>query len=220
MIEITNKRIYKILSLITLSLGIYISFLTASRSGLVFTGFIGVIYWMFIFDKFNKSFRIIKFIFTLCFILIVSKLVFETYSNSYLRNRVEQSSVNGDSRILIAEKALNVFFDHPLTGVGPGQFSLYSSKYVYTHNSFLEAATNLGILGLLLVGFLFFLPIFKTLKKRNFKISSLRLTSLLYFVFFMFYNFFYVFYWSVPEMMFFFLSIHLLKENLVIRNNQ
>ena len=110
-----------------------------------------------------------------------------------------------------------MFLDHPFTGVGPAQFSLYEKSVGgnYSHNSYLEAASNLGLVGLCLVSLLFFLPMYKTLKKRYFKISSLRFLSMLYFFSFLIYNHFYVFYWSAPEMMFFFLSTHILEENRI-----
>ncbi len=44
------------------------------------------------------------------------------------------------------------FGDHPLTGIGTGSFAHTNPIGIYPHNAFLEAASELGLPGLLLVG--------------------------------------------------------------------
>lgn len=66
-----------------------------------------------------------------------------------------------EARIRIMEKAVRVFADNPITGVGAGQFENYGNenasgaeKWRVTHNVWLQVATELGIVGLMLFGFL------------------------------------------------------------------
>ena len=65
-----------------------------------------------------------------------------------------------EARIKIMEKGLQVFVDNPLTGVGAGQFQNYddhssdADKWRVTHNVWLQVATELGIFGVVIFGFL------------------------------------------------------------------
>lgn len=214
LVELKRSKIYVLLSFVTLGLGIYISFLTASRSGFLFTTLIGVIYWLFIFNKTGKSFRIQRFLLILLVIAFASQKIYETYSSSYLKNRVERANENGDSRVGLAKDALNVFFDHPFTGVGPAQFAFYGkfNRGSYSHNSYLEAATNLGVVGVFLLILLLFSPLVKAFKEKKSRLPSLRLLNILFFFCFILYNNFYVFYWSSVEMMFFFITTQILLK--------
>jgi O-antigen ligase len=62
-------------------------------------------------------------------------------------------------RRLLLDQAVTVFLDHPLTGVGMGQFQNYDApglrtRWHETHNVLLQVATDLGILGLAVFVFL------------------------------------------------------------------
>lgn len=68
------------------------------------------------------------------------------------------------TRVIRAEVAIAMFREHPFTGVGIGgfdqEFNLYESERGdYPHNLFLEVAAELGLLGLLLITLLLFIPI-------------------------------------------------------------
>jgi O-antigen ligase len=58
------------------------------------------------------------------------------------------------ARIELMEEAWNVFLDHPVLGIGLGQFVNYDPSgrreaWNVTHNALLQVATELGVLGLL-----------------------------------------------------------------------
>ncbi len=57
-----------------------------------------------------------------------------------------------NGRYQIWSEAWTAFGDHPLTGIGTGSFSQIDPVGIYPHNIFLEAAAELGLVGLLLVG--------------------------------------------------------------------
>ena len=205
LIELKKRRILIILSIFTTLLAIYVSFYTASRSGMLFTAVPAVIYWMFIFEISTSSYlKFLKNTFVFIAIIFISQKVYDIYSNSYLKKRVEYGAYQQDGRVSLANDALNVFIDHPFIGVGPAQFAFYGDyqRGSYSHNSFLEAATNLGIIGLALVIILFFKPLLHSLKIKN---KGLKKVSMMFFLIFILYNIFYVFYWSLIEMMFFFI---------------
>jgi putative inorganic carbon (HCO3(-)) transporter len=73
----------------------------------------------------------------------------------------EDPTGSREARIKIMEKGLQVFAENPLTGVGAGQFQNYddgnssgADKWRVTHNVWLQVATELGVFGLVIFGFL------------------------------------------------------------------
>lgn len=216
LIEIKKRNIYIYLSLITTVIGLYVSFLTSSRSGLLFTLIIAVLYWLFINRsyKINNMFRI--FIFSVFSFYFMIK-VYEFYNNSYLKFRVDESVQFGDTRTNLFKDAFNIFKEHPFTGVGPGQYSLYSYyDGTFSHNSFSESAANLGIVGLLLLIFLLVNPLRSSIKMylgRGYNVyNNLLKLNILFFSFFILYNNFYVFYLTTYGMIFFIVIINIQKN--------
>jgi putative inorganic carbon (hco3(-)) transporter len=74
---------------------------------------------------------------------------------------VDKAEFTGSAtaRRLLMEEALKTFVDHPITGVGMGQFTNYNppdrqEKWRETHNSPLQVAADLGIFGLAAFAFL------------------------------------------------------------------
>ncbi|MEL4455020.1 O-antigen ligase family protein [Lutimonas vermicola] len=217
LIEIKRKPILVILSFITIGLGIYVSFLTSSRSGLLFTSLTGVIYWVFIFDGYKIN-PLLKVTVTVGLTLVALTKLFEFYKNSYLKYRVDEAVQYGDSRQDLIKDAFNVFQNNAFTGVGPGQYALYSfHKGSFSHNSFTEAAANLGIIGLIILLILLITPFlnslrvyFKNIYSKNKNILKL---NILFFSIFILYNNFYVFYLTTYGMIFFMIIVHLPRKN-------
>jgi O-antigen ligase len=63
------------------------------------------------------------------------------------------------ARVHLLNQGLQVFLQHPITGIGAGQFVNYDGpemieRWRVTHNVWLQVAAELGILGLLLFGYL------------------------------------------------------------------
>lgn len=215
LIEITRKKTFIWISILTTLLGIYASFYTASRSGMGITALVAVIYWVFVYKPQTKrKYLFLKTVIVLTVLFTVFQKLYDVYEYSYLAQRVNEASLKEDGRAYIAKDAANVFIEHPFLGVGPAQFAFNASyhKGSYSHNSYLEAASNLGFLGLLLVLYLFGKPLFTSLKYRK---SSTGKTLFLFFLVFLIYNNFYVFYWSAIEMMFFFFMTELLYQKQI-----
>ncbi len=64
-----------------------------------------------------------------------------------------------EARLRLMETAFQTFLDHPLTGIGAGQFQNYTTpdrrdKWRVTHNVLLQVAAELGIFGLAIFVFL------------------------------------------------------------------
>ena len=205
------------LSFLTSILVIYISFITASRSGLLFAVLMPVLYWLFIFKSYKVNSETKLILVSILIILSLSKL-YSLYNNSYLKNRVEQSLESGDSRGQLINDAITVFKEHFFTGVGPGQFYLYSfNKSSFSHNSYAEMAANLGIVGLVLLLILYVTPFIQSIRiyfanKKIAKRSILKL-NIYFFFFFLLYNNFYVFYLTTFGMMFFMIVLNIQKKN-------
>ncbi len=205
LIELKKKNIYVVLSILTSILGVYVSFYTVSRSGMVFSALAALVYWFFIFNSNTSTYiKMIKNLIAVIVVFMIFQKVSEIYSNSHMKTRVERGISEGDSREYLMKDALDVFMDHPFLGVGPAQFAFYGKYHPgsYSHNSYLEAATNLGVTGVLLILILFFKPLHNSLRIRD---KGLKHVSIMFLLFFILFNNLYVFYWSIMEMMFFFL---------------
>jgi O-antigen ligase len=66
---------------------------------------------------------------------------------------------SSEARRILLEDALNTFLEHPLTGVGAGQFRNYNPegrkvRFRETHNALLQVAADTGIFGLAAFSFL------------------------------------------------------------------
>lgn len=213
LIQIRGRRLYILLAIICAVLGIYIAFITASRSGIIFVLLINLVYWLFIFSKT----RINVFFKTLLVLAILSygiKYTYEIYENSFLKLRVNDAIESGDSRGDLVTEAIIVFLQNPLTGVGPGQFFLHTeSKSNFSHNSFTEIAANMGVFGILLLVFLLFQPFIREMRYYGLGDKALSKLNILFFFSFILYNNFYVFYLTTYGMIFFFLVLMIQRKN-------
>jgi len=213
LIEFRVSFIYKILSIFISILGIYMSLITASRSGLLFMVFLPVLYWLFIF----KSKRLganIKLLISSILIFIFLFNLYGIYSNSYIKYRIDTSLESGDAREDLVFESFIAIEKEIITGYGPGQlrYHIYN-KHSYSHNSFTEIAGDLGIFGLILLLLLLITPIIIGLKmyfnvryKMNKNIIKL---NILFFLFFLFYNNFYTFYQTIFGMIFFIVIVNI-----------
>ena len=219
LIQVTPRKIYIFLSFACLVLGVYISFVTVSRSGMVFTLLIGSAYWLFIFNKVRIN-PVVRFLIVLLVTTYGLIYVYGIYSNSFLKLRVDTYTESRDPRQRLAEEAINVFMDHPFTGVGPGQFYLYAfNRSSFSHNSYTEIAANMGIVGIILIVALFFKPLIRELGsggRKKFDISLKKL-NILFFTAFILINNIYVFYLTTYGMMFFFIVLVIQKNKASFR---
>ena len=187
---------------------IILSFVTQSRSGLLFILILNGFYWFTIVKNHNSNVlsKIVqKIVLIVIAVLFVIKLI-DTYQNSQIKSRISKSAE--DSRKDLASEALNVFADYPVLGVGLGQFPIYSKSGQFSHNSYTEILAEHGIIGGILLLFLFGVPTLKSYHnlKKNCKDPMLRL-NFMFFISFLLYNNAYVFYKASYAMIYFFLII-------------
>lgn len=166
---LTGKRS---LALCALSFPILIPFLTSRLSG----------------KKIVISI-IIFFICALSFSYFINH-PYEFIDNAMLRRFAESVidlSMGGDvssGRSDLYALAFNAFEDHPLLGIGPGQFIPYTKAYTSVHNTYLEVLCEQGIVGTLLYIIPLLFCLFKTislLRSRNNQLLKISLfVQLLY----------------------------------------
>lgn len=95
--------------------------------------------------------------------------------------KIDVTSVeSNDARILMWETALELFLENPAVGVGTGDvkdvlqernyrkgYTGVAEKNLNAHNQYLNTAVQLGLLGLLPLLAMFFVPAFQAFRKRN-----------------------------------------------------
>jgi putative inorganic carbon (hco3(-)) transporter len=140
---------------IVLAMAIAIVF-TKSRAGFIGVGAMGlvVVYYML-----RERPGVI---FALIFVGLVAMPVMPSAfwdRMSSITNPDEDETGSREQRIQLYKQGLAVFAEHPLTGVGAGQFENYdgemmTTRWRATHNVWLQIAAELGIFGVLTFGFL------------------------------------------------------------------
>lgn len=196
---------------------ILISFATQSRSGLLFIVLSNLVFWLFIFKTNNKNpFKKLA----TSFITLVA-IVFAIYQFTILLLQSDFSkrlSVKEDSsqeRTNIMIEGINYFLEYPFTGVGIGQYPIYSKYGLFTHNSFIEAFAEQGFIAGILVLIIFIRPLiisFSLFKKhrQNPEVK----VQFLFFIVFALFNNFYVFYKFSFAMIFHFIMIGYQQQTL------
>ena len=158
----------KIIILFSLFLSMFFLFVSGSRGGIIsFIIFSAMIYFSFtrvLNLKFIFIFILISLLILYNFSYILEQPFFQRilllpqalgidYFN-YIPENSEYRFAADDSRVVLADIAINKFLENPLTGYGVNSFG-YFSEYNYTHNNFLEILFSLGIFGVIL----FYLPL-------------------------------------------------------------
>lgn len=102
-------------------------------------------------------------------VIVIALSVFASDAVLTMNRRIEKIisepiDRTAHTRVVRAEAAITMFRNHPLTGAGIGgfnqEFNLYESERGdYPHNLFLEVAAELGLVGLILITLLLFIPI-------------------------------------------------------------
>ena len=132
------------------------------------------------------------------FIYIVPKIV-ELLSESTLGSRIE-SGGSTEERLTLLKEAWATGLEHPLWGVGPGNFRLFSSPTLFSHNTFVELFANTGFMGMLIYIILATSFSIKCWRDREWHF-------LLFGLFYIAYQFFYVFYTDLWLMGFWILAM-------------
>lgn len=173
---VTEKRI---IDIIQISILLVCLMFTKSRTSLLI-GISGISLFILLYKKITFK----QFINILLIALLLGLLIYSSINNEFLYNlfgkRIESmfnlfdtssktdASVTG--RLLLQQKAIEVFKKSPIIGVGMGNFSFYNNltgslKGFYTHNNYLEMLTGVGIIGTILYYFPFVHCLIELVKK-------------------------------------------------------
>ena len=172
-LAIFSKKKYKQL---VVPLIIFSIFATGSRAAELSVVFIVLLFILFNIKQLNKAYLIVSLL------IVISTLIL------FFDKIVTNQDFNG-TRGVLAKISLNVFNEHPINGMGYGQFRKSFSRYVdedirkignieiekalaentenaekMTHNDFLTIVAELGLIGLVFVIFLFY-KLYGELKK-------------------------------------------------------
>jgi O-antigen ligase len=143
------------------------------------------------------------------------------YIGTNLERRFE-NEYSEDSRYVLIKEAIEVGFENPIFGVGPGNFGQYSTEKVFSHCSFTELFANNGVIGLILF-LVLFQKLFKSIKILYFRKNGDKVPVYLFVgvVVYFIYNLFYVFYLNLNLFGFLFVMIghiHMKNKDLIGTN--
>jgi len=167
-----TKKILKI-SLIGLSLLVMICLILTFSRGALIAIFISCFIFAFYFRK--KAF--ILLIFPVIFLLIyIFTPILEIYSFNFTKGK---GSISVIARLDLWERTTKLIADYPILGSGPGTYVSLIGRYnkdatpntSYPHNSFLQIAAEIGIIGLLAFLWIIIKIFLEALKYRN-KLST------------------------------------------------
>lgn len=124
-----------------------------------------------------------KYIFNISFIIVLFAFLFIFFANNldiwnskgFLRTIL--NITNDESRIMLQEKALNVFYDFPLWGQGVG--SIWWTVGIYSHNLFTDLLAETGIIGTVIIVLILYFSIKRLIQYSN-------INSSIYFLLFVF----------------------------------
>ncbi len=184
-----NRRRHDVVSpsLIFIILTLLISsvLLSFSRGGYLgmFAGLFSVIIlsWKFLIPKIKVV------IFLIILAGIISLLIPQNPIANRINSIINLEEGSNAGRLIIWQQAADVFREHPISGVGIGNYSFYlfpEEKYrtpIYAHNTYLDIASEMGIFALIAwIGIFLscFWQLFKIIKKtadKNLRIISIGL---------------------------------------------
>lgn len=117
----------------------------------------------------------------------------KSYDNSYLKVRSE-TKAKDDVRALLLQDAIKVGCQHPIMGVGPGNYVRYSFNRHFSHCTYTELFANTGVIGALIYVSLLLMFITSQWKRFYKYRDKTYLVFLVCGLIYLFDNFFYVFY--------------------------
>lgn len=143
-----TKRLWATSFWLMLPASFGVSLLTASRQIIIIQV---PLYGMLLYERYIRGVQLKKKVqFSLAavlFIVALSGQILNIYENSFLKQRAE-TDVREDSRMMLVYDATKVALRNMPLGVGSGNYQSVSSARQVSHNSYLEAFVNMGIVGL------------------------------------------------------------------------
>jgi len=144
-------------------LPIFTALLLTKSLGALISLFIGLTLYFYLEGRLDK--KKIIFLFAVLFIIF---LVFA--SRVITQRQHTQPIFSTVMRLNYWRDTIRIIKSHPLTGVGPGNFNLITSRYA--HNSYLQIWAEMGILGIISILWLAIASIKASLK--NLKIENIK----------------------------------------------
>ena len=188
------NKIFRVLFLVMIPLSFWIALVTASRQVLIIQiPTLVILGYIRYFRNRSATSTVLAMIVVIGVAIMAASRVSDIYSGSYLAERNE-ISLSEDSRPKLMANAIKVGLEHPLVGVGPGNFMYYSYNKHYSHCTYTELFANTGFLGFLLYAILvlrLFTVNYKRYRETKDKHYLVYITFALIFII---YNLFYVFY--------------------------
>lgn len=203
------KTFLFVLFILCLVLSVLSCFYAASRAGMAFSlltaaGLL-LIYYFYPLSKRTVYGIIILIIAGMTLVPVLSY----NYQGSILQRRFQIQDIESESRYSLIVKALEVGYQNPVLGVGPGNFRLYTVNNAFSHCSYTELFANNGIIALgLFIAILYYY--FKKNKKLFYDEHSDQKNAIYFYCFiaiYALYNLFYVFYLNLFMLGFFFLVL-------------
>lgn len=150
------KLFYKILFLFILGGGFFCLFHTYSRAGWLC---ITAVIFIMVFLMSGKKIR--PFVIILLIIFLMAVFLFGIFNRELIKGYIYHP-FSDNTRILVFNKSLKMLIDHPITGVGLGNFHSAYEEYLtpdeknlpvepapwHAHNLFIQLAIEMGIPGL------------------------------------------------------------------------
>jgi len=139
---------------------IYAVFLTASRAGAIALALAALMCaWKLGVESRRRSLIVLIPVALLVFWLYAGNLLgvrFEQgYTNPSTRNQGSEAYDSSQGRLQLLIQSLNVTAQHPLLGVGPGNFEIVSGMWHVTHNTFTQMSAEGGVPAFLLYVLIF-----------------------------------------------------------------
>ena len=170
----TTSKILFSLSVLIQTLGLTVTF---SRASFLALSLGLVIYFGFLFMKASKK----NEVWLSALVILISLIIAFSIFKPYLQTRATISDSASTERIFYSEIGLQMVKEYPVAGIGIGESVLHMQQYSPTklwpwqiqpvHNYFLLSATELGILGALILIWIFLSHLFAIIKKLQLNIS-------------------------------------------------
>lgn len=151
------KKVFRVLFVLSPLLSFVVAILTGSRQVVIIQlPFIAILFYIRYFRRRHFYIKAI-FIIVLCFsaFFLLDKAN-QIYEQSNLSERMELR-LDDDPRTVHFFRALKLGLSHPVLGVGPGNYKLYSySKRSFSHSTYTETFANNGFVGFILFVLIFY----------------------------------------------------------------
>lgn len=194
---IANKILIKTFRILFLSM-YFVSFMvaifTASRQVLLIQlPLLALLTYMRYINGASVKRKVIFVFAAIAVFVACSSMIENIYDNSFLKVRAEKE-VKDDARSLLIQDAIKVGTEHPIVGVGPGNYVRYSYSAHFSHCTYTELFANTGVLGVLI--YTYILGTFVCVQYKRYRLcrDKTYMVFLICGLIYVFDNFFYVFY--------------------------